>query len=69
MRTTLIDDDKPKYEKDHKTGKYVIVNDYKNATQNYNSKHASVLPRMWSAEHAENYMLYTDGFLNFNHKK
>ena len=60
-------DDKPKYEKDHKTGKYVIVNDYKNATQNYNSKHASVLPRMWSAEHAENYMLYT-GFLNFKLK-
>ncbi|WP_412987873.1 DUF2723 domain-containing protein [Pontimicrobium sp. IMCC45349] len=60
-------DDKPKYEKDNEKGEYVIVNDYKNATQNYNSKHASVLPRMWSGEHAENYMLYS-GYLDFNIK-
>jgi len=60
-------DDKPKYEKDYKKGEYVIVNDYKNASQSYNSKHASILPRMWSAEHAENYMLYT-GFLDFKIK-
>jgi Protein O-mannosyl-transferase TMEM260-like len=60
-------DDKPKYEKDYEKGKYVIVNDYKNASPNYNSKHASILPRMWSAEHAENYMLYT-GFLDFKIK-
>jgi len=60
-------DDKPKYEKDYEKGEYVIVNDYKNATQNYNSKHASVLPRMWSGEHAENYMRYT-GYLNFKLK-
>ena len=31
-------DDKPKYEKDEKKGEYVIVNDYKNAKQNYNSQ-------------------------------
>ncbi|MCH4553991.1 glycosyltransferase family 117 protein [Aestuariibaculum lutulentum] len=60
-------DDKPKYEKDEEKGEYVIVNDYKNAKQNYNSKHASYLPRMWSAEHAENYMMFT-GFLNFKLK-
>jgi len=60
-------DDKPKYEKDETTGKYIIVNDYKNAKQNYNSKHAAVLPRMWSAENAENYMLFT-GFLDFRIK-
>ena len=60
-------DDKPKYEKDLEKGKYVIVNDYINAKQNYNSEHASLLPRMWSGEHAENYMMYT-GFLNFNIK-
>jgi hypothetical protein len=60
-------DDKPKYEKDFEKGEYVIVNDYKNATQNYNSKHASILPRMWSAEHAENYMIYT-GYLDFKLK-
>lgn len=60
-------DDKPKYEKDEEAGKYVIVNDYKNASQNYNSDHGSVLPRMWSPEHAENYMIYS-GFLDFTIK-
>ncbi len=60
-------DDKPKYEKDEEKGEYVIVNDYKNAKQNYNSKHASILPRMWSAEHAENYMMFS-GFLDFKLK-
>jgi hypothetical protein len=60
-------DDKPKYEKDEIAGKYVIVNDYKNGLQNYNSEHASFLPRMWSAEHAENYMIYA-GFLEFSIK-
>jgi len=60
-------DDKPKYEKDESKGKYVVVNDYKNAKQNYNSKHASILPRMWSAEHAENYMIFT-GYLDFKLK-
>jgi len=52
-------DDKPKYEKDYEKGEYIIVNDYKGAKQNYNSDHASILPRMWSSEHAENYMLFT----------
>ncbi len=60
-------DAKPKYEKNDKTGKYVIVNDYKNATQNYNSKHAQILPRMWSSENAENYMMFT-GLLDFSIK-
>lgn len=60
-------DDKPKYEKDEEKGEYVIVNDYKNAKQNYNSKHASILPRMWSTEHAENYMMFS-GFLDFKLK-
>jgi hypothetical protein len=60
-------DDKPKYERDFEKGEYVIVNDYKNNNQNYNSKHASILPRMWSSEHAENYMMYT-GYLDFKLK-
>ena len=60
-------DDNPKYEKDINKGKYVIVNDYLNAVQNYNSEHASILPRMWSSEHAKNYLNYT-GFLNFKIK-
>ena len=60
-------DDKPKYEKDEKTGTYVIVNEWKNSKQNYNHKHASILPRMWSTEHAENYMMFT-GLIDFNIK-
>jgi len=60
-------DDKPKYEKDYEKGEYVIVNDYKRAKQNYNSEHASILPRMWSAEHAENYMMFS-GYLDFKIK-
>ena len=60
-------DDKPKYEKDEKSGTYVIVNDYKNGLQNYNTEHASLLPRMWSSEHAENYMMYSR-FLEFSIK-
>ena len=60
-------DDNPKYEKDIIKKKYVIVNDYKNAVQNYNSEHASILPRMWSTEHAKNYLNYT-GYLDFKIK-
>ncbi len=60
-------DDKPKYEKDLEKGKYVVVNNYKNAKQNYNSTQAALLPRMWSTEHAENYMRFT-GLLDFKIK-
>lgn len=49
-------DDKPKYEKDLTTNKYIIVNDIRNAKQNYDDNHKSFLPRMWSAEHSANYM-------------
>lgn len=51
-------DDKPKYEKDYKLGKYVIVNHYKDALQGPNADHVGFLPRMWSDQHAENYMRY-----------
>ena len=61
-------DDKPKYEKDTVNNKYIIVNNYKNASQNFNSKHASILPRMWSSGNATNYLKYT-GNLNFKLKK
>lgn len=60
-------DDKPKYEKNEKTGKYVIVNDYKLAKQNFNSEQASILPRMWSPENAKNYFMFT-GYLDFDIK-
>ena len=60
-------DDKPKYEKDEKLGKYIIVNRYKGAMQGPNEKHVGILPRMWSDMHAENYMRYF-GELNFRIK-
>jgi len=53
------EDDKPKYEKDTKTGKYIIVNDWKNARQNLDNTHKAFLPRMWSTEHIANYMEYS----------
>ena len=51
-------DEKPKYEKDEKQGKYVIINHYKNAFPSPNKEHIGLLPRMWSAQHAENYIKY-----------
>ncbi|MCL6267279.1 DUF2723 domain-containing protein [Flagellimonas myxillae] len=60
-------DDRPKYEKDEKLGKYIIVNNYKNAMQGPNKKHVGLLPRLWSDQHAENYMRYF-GALDFRIK-
>lgn len=53
------EDEKPNYQRDYKTGKYVIVNNYKNAKQNTDDNHKGFLPRMWSTEHAVNYMSFT----------
>jgi hypothetical protein len=61
-------DEEPKYERDEQAGKYVIVNDYKNAKQNPNSAHETFLPRMWSFEHAENYLMYS-GPIDFTIKE
>ncbi|MFK5983659.1 MAG: DUF2723 domain-containing protein [Flavobacteriaceae bacterium] len=61
-------DDKPKFEKDERTGKYIIVNDYKNASQNTDDAQKGFFPRMWSIEHASNYMEFTDG-LDFTIKR
>ncbi|PZR20816.1 MAG: hypothetical protein DI539_09755 [Flavobacterium psychrophilum] len=52
-------DAKPNYERDYKTGKYVIVNNYKNAKQNSDDRQKGILPRMTSAEHAVNYMAFS----------
>jgi hypothetical protein len=60
-------DAKKNYEKDHETGKYVVINDWKNSEQNYNHEHATILPRMWSSEHAQNYMMFT-GLIDFKIK-
>ena len=51
-------DDKPNYERDYSTGKYVITNNFKNAKQNTDDAHKALLPRMWSNEHAVNYMTF-----------
>ncbi|MGB5647679.1 MAG: DUF2723 domain-containing protein [Muriicola sp.] len=61
-------DDKPKYEKDEALGKYIIVNKYKNAIQGPNPDHQGILPRMWSDQHAENYMKFF-GALEFRMTK
>lgn len=54
-------DDKPNYERDYNTGKYVIVNEWKNAGYNFNKQHKGFLPRLWSTDtnHRLNYMRYT----------
>ena len=61
-------DDKPKYEKDYKLNKYVIVNDWENGKINSNKNHRGFFPRMWSDNNALNYLKYY-GFLNFEIKK
>ncbi|QSS96353.1 DUF2723 domain-containing protein [Psychroflexus sp. ALD_RP9] len=52
-------DDEPKYEMNHELGKYVIVNQYKNHKQNSDDAQKTFLPRMWSTEHAANYLMFT----------
>jgi hypothetical protein len=53
-------DKAPNYERDYKSGKYVIVNNFKNAEQNSDDNHKTILPRMRSADHIENYMNFTN---------
>ena len=53
-------DKAPNYERDYKTGKYVIVNNFKNAEQNTDDNQKTILPRMWSGDHMENYMNFTN---------
>jgi len=60
-------DEKKKYEKDEKSGKYIVVNEWRNAGQNLDDAHKAFLPRMWSPEHNANYMQYT-GPLKFGIK-
>lgn len=53
-------DDKPNYERNYKKGEYVIVNNFKNGAQNTDDNHKAFLPRLWSSEHAVNYMRFTN---------
>jgi hypothetical protein len=60
-----LDEDKPyldkapNYERDYKTGKYIITNKFKNVEQNSDDHHKTILPRLWSSEHIDNYMNFT----------
>ena len=60
--------DKPKYEKDKRLNRYVIVNDWERGKINSNKKHRGLFPRMWSSDNAVNYLKYY-GFLDFEIKK
>jgi len=51
-------DEKPNYERDYKTGRYIIVNNYKNAKQNGDERHNGFMPRMGSDRHTANYMAF-----------
>ena len=52
-------DKAPNFERNYTTGKYEITNNYINADQNSNNAHKTILPRMWSPDHAENYMTFS----------
>ncbi len=53
-------DKAPNYERDYKTGKYIITNIYKKVEQNSDDNHKTILPRMWSPEHIDNYMSFSN---------
>lgn len=53
-------DKAPNYERDYKTGKYIIVNNFKNAEQNSDDNQKTILPRLWSSENIENYINFTN---------
>ncbi|MFM2369425.1 MAG: hypothetical protein RL619_1731, partial [Bacteroidota bacterium] len=42
------------------TGKYIITNNFKNAEQNSDDNQKTILPRMWSTEHVENYINFSN---------
>ncbi|MDD5149587.1 MAG: DUF2723 domain-containing protein [Flavobacterium sp.] len=53
-------DKAPNYERDYKSGKYIIVNNYKNAEQNTDDAQKTILPRLWSGDNIENYISFTN---------
>ncbi|MEI6866136.1 DUF2723 domain-containing protein [Flavicella sp.] len=52
---SIYEDGKPKYEKDKKAGKYVIVNNYKNSMPVYTDEHKGFIPRMTNPSVIDNY--------------
>ncbi|QBN18953.1 glycosyltransferase family 117 protein [Flavobacterium nackdongense] len=53
-------DKAPNYERDYTTGKYVIVNNFKNAEQNSDDNHKTILPRLWSGDNIANYISFSN---------
>jgi hypothetical protein len=53
-------DKAPNYERDYKTGTYVIVNNFKNAEQNSEDNQKTILPRLWSTSNIEGYINFTN---------
>lgn len=53
-------DKAPNYERNYKTGKYDIVNNFKNAEQNSDDNQKTILPRLWSGENIQNYINFTN---------
>lgn len=53
-------DKAPNYERDYKTRKYIIVNNFKNAEQNSDDNQKTFLPRLWSGDNIENYINFTN---------
>jgi MFS family permease len=53
-------DKAPNYERDYTLGKYVIVNNYKNAEQNSDDNHKTILPRMWSGDNISSYINFSN---------
>ena len=52
-------DKAPNFERNYTTGKYDITNNFKNAEQNSDDNQKTILPRLWSTEHIENYINFT----------
>lgn len=53
-------DGKPKYERDYQVNKYKVVNNWEESEINSNSNHRGLIPRLWSSNHAANYMNFTN---------
>ena len=53
-------DGKPKYERDYLTNRYKVVNNWEDSEINSNSNHRGLIPRLWSSNHAANYMNFTN---------
>ena len=53
-------DKAPNYERDYTTGKYVIVNNFKNAEQNSDDNQKTFLPRLWSGDNIVSYISFTN---------